>query len=212
VSKLTEILNSLDKCTVKSYEDYFLSIMPQTTDDVFRRWLFAFCSVHTSWEANVKAYNEIKNLDWLDDEKELERRLIRSKAGLHKMRTKGIYAFSTEFYADPDSFAFSRLYRQRRKEFNRRLFGLGLAKISFASELVSFNPSCVCLDTHTLRWITGSREANGKMTPTLYNTLEQRWVDACKRRDFHPVAARQTYWDKEKGQSDCRYWSHVLES
>ena len=41
---------------VETYKQYWESVKPLTQDDIFRRWLFAFCSVHTTWEGNIRGY------------------------------------------------------------------------------------------------------------------------------------------------------------
>ena len=39
---------------VQSYKEYWESVRPQNHGDIFRRYLFAYCSVHTSWQGNMK--------------------------------------------------------------------------------------------------------------------------------------------------------------
>ena len=40
-------------------------LKPTNDVDVFQRWLFAFCSVHTSYESNMRGYLAIKNFtEW----------------------------------------------------------------------------------------------------------------------------------------------------
>jgi len=46
---------------VVSYKEYWESVRPQNTEDIFRRYLFAYCSVHTTWKGNCAGYNAIKN-------------------------------------------------------------------------------------------------------------------------------------------------------
>jgi hypothetical protein len=61
---------------VVSYKDYWESVRPKNHDDIFRRYLFSFMSVHTTWKSNVSGYNAIKNFnDWMDDKETLERKL-----------------------------------------------------------------------------------------------------------------------------------------
>ena len=53
---------------VVAYKDYWQSVKPMTHGDMFRRYLFAFCSVHTTFQGNVKGYQAIKNYEeWADN-------------------------------------------------------------------------------------------------------------------------------------------------
>ena len=69
------------------YGKYWESIAPQTDAEIFQRWLFAFTSIHTTWENNVNLYNSIKNFEeWINDSEVLMKRLIEGRAGLHNQR------------------------------------------------------------------------------------------------------------------------------
>jgi hypothetical protein len=48
-SKADEFFASFPKDKIVSYKEYWESVRPQTTADIFRRYLFAYCSVHTTW-------------------------------------------------------------------------------------------------------------------------------------------------------------------
>ena len=37
------------------------TIKPKTRMDVYNRFLFAFCSVHTTWQSNIKGYLLLRN-------------------------------------------------------------------------------------------------------------------------------------------------------
>jgi hypothetical protein len=74
---------------VVKYKEYWESVRPQNNDDIFRRYLFAYCSVHTTWKGNCSGYNAIKNFnEWIDNKDMLREKLHKSGVGLHNNRTK----------------------------------------------------------------------------------------------------------------------------
>jgi len=54
------VLESVDSHKVNQYKEYWNNVAPQTDGEFFQRWLFAYTSIHTTWESNVRAYNHIK--------------------------------------------------------------------------------------------------------------------------------------------------------
>ena len=79
---------------IQSYKDYWESVRPQNHGDIFRRYLFAYCSVHTSWQGNCRGYEAIKNYEeWVDDKEILLDKLKNSGVGLYNNRTKYIWDF-----------------------------------------------------------------------------------------------------------------------
>ena len=102
-AKVDELFNSFDSEETQRYKTYWESIKPQNDTEVFRRWLFAFMSVHTSWESNVRGYEAVKDwTKWVNRDDELERLLVESRVGLHKNRTRFISQFAHKFWSDPD--------------------------------------------------------------------------------------------------------------
>ena len=149
------VLENTDSHKVSQYKEYWNSVAPQTDGEFFQRWLFAYTSIHTTWESNVRAYNHIKNFNvWLEDKDKLAELLYISKAGCHNQRTNYIWDFSSKFWANPERF--KKTNRENWFKFRNRLslelWGIGLAKTSFALELC-YPEKCqaVCLDVHMLR-------------------------------------------------------------
>ena len=57
---------------VEAYKQYWETLKPLTNEDIFRRYLFAFCSVHTTWEGNIKGYLAIRDfIYWRYNRKDL---------------------------------------------------------------------------------------------------------------------------------------------
>ena len=82
------LFNSLNKKEVARYKDYWESVKPQGETESFKRWLFAFMSVHTSWESNVRGYEAIKDwTQWINRADTLQHILIESRVGLYRNRS-----------------------------------------------------------------------------------------------------------------------------
>jgi ATP-dependent Clp protease ATP-binding subunit ClpA len=88
-SKADEFFKNFPKDKVVAYKDYWETVRPKNNDDIFRRYLFSFMSVHTTWKSNVNGYNAIKNFsDWMDNKEALREKIKNSGCGLYNNRTK----------------------------------------------------------------------------------------------------------------------------
>ena len=203
----------LDEADVKKYASYWGDLTVKNHGEYFQRWLFAFCSVHTTWESNVAGFSAIKEYDsWLADKEALRSKLISSRCGLHNNRTEYIFDFSNKYWANPAWFypQYGESTSQCRDRLMPGIRGLGLAKTAYALEM-SFPLDCnaVCLDVHMLR-LYGDVAAGPK--PDVYRKFEADWVRRSEKAEIPPYIARTVYWDKLQGKTDSRYWSSVLES
>lgn len=195
------------------YVDYWEQHSARTDAEVFRRFLFAFMSVHTTWEINVLGYQAIKDFEeWRDKHFGLRTRLVRSGAGLHNNRTRWIDRFSDAFWAGPSEFRRRgreswAAYRDRLED---RIVGLGPAKVSFALELCwPLEAEVVCLDVHMLR-LYGKTAADAPKA-NVYHRLEADWVGRARAAQLPPFIVKQIHWDRMQGRPNSRYWSHVFE-
>ena len=59
-TKVESFFDSIRDKDIESYNDYWGELKPQSNNAAFRRYLFAFMSVNTSWKNNCKGYNAIK--------------------------------------------------------------------------------------------------------------------------------------------------------
>lgn len=210
-------LSQLDKSKIPNYERYFDSIAPKTKEDVFRRALFAFASVHTTWKLNCKLYELLAPLDWIKTPKLLFLRIGESGAGLHNNRFKFIWDFTEKFWASPDWYMKHQYenWEEYRDRLLKAIPGLGLAKAAFFSELVYFQHShTACMDVHLLRLMFDRAYGGfdqGKVSKKFAVEAERAWVSLCLNLGFNPVTARWMYWDMVQQKEDPRYWSSVLE-
>jgi len=89
-----EFFHSVSSNEIEEHQNYWSKLIPDEPEQKFQRYLFAFLSVHTSWENNVKAYIRIKDFwNWMGNEEELRSRLIECGVGLHNNRVRDTHLF-----------------------------------------------------------------------------------------------------------------------
>ena len=234
-SKPTEQLSFLDeknRVHIKKYnktdvEKFFASITedeiidhcvvwenlkPTNDVDVFQRWLFAFCSVHTSYESNMRGYLAIKDFtEWFNRDEVLFNKLEGSGVGLYNNRTKFISEFARKYWQNPNLFKFKK--NQKWSEFRdglvKEILGLGLAKVSFALEMIyTFDTKVMCADTHLFQ----AYGLDQSKHLSEYQKIENHWVDFSSMYNVPSAIARAIYWNRKKGEKDCYYWARVLDN
>lgn len=207
------LMEALDQTTVARYTDYIESIRPRNPWQVAKRWIFAFCSIHTTWESNVAGYLAVTALGPAPTQRQITGALQEARTGLHVNKGRAIHAFLQDFWSDPKRYSFENTTRVKalRDALTQSTCGIGLAKTSFACEMINPAGRLVCLDTHVLQWLHGHSRRNGNMGAKRYRLEEAKWLAAAAEYGYNPVAARHATWDKAQGQTDMRYWSHVLE-
>lgn len=203
--------DSIKSEEVKFQFDYWNKLKPINDTERFQRFLFAYTSVHTSWEANIRGYNLIKDWwNWMNRWELLEQKLIESRIGLHNNRLRFIKDFTLKFWSDPSYYekAQAESWSEFRNRIEKNIKGLGLAKSSFAIEMIyPTEAEITCLDTHLFQ----AYELNQVKDKKMYHDLEYHWVKNSRKKDLPPYIARCIYWDRKQEKSDSRYWSHVLE-
>jgi thermostable 8-oxoguanine DNA glycosylase len=196
---------------IKFQYDYWKKLKPINDSERFQRFLFAFMSVHTSWESNIRGYNLIKDWwTWMNQWDNLKEKLIESRIGLHNNRLRFISEFTIKFWSNPSNFdrGFNENWNGFRNRIVKEITGLGLAKSSFAIEMIYPDEAeVVCLDTHLFQAYGLDQTKHRKK----YDLLENHWVKNSVKKDLPPYIARCIYWDRKQEKSDSRYWSHVLE-
>lgn len=212
----TQHIMSITNAEVERYSRYLGYITPVTHADLFRRWLFAFASVHTTWKLNCQLYRLLAPLDWLGNYDILLNLITRSGAGLQNNRAKYIAEFSEFFWDRPAWFWKNGVeswgdYRDRLRHVTK---GIGRAKSSFVVELTYPNPAqVICTDTHVMQlYGTGTETIRaGRVTDKAELAMETHWVDTCNKHAVAPAISRWVFWDRKQGYSDPRYWSFVFE-
>jgi CRISPR/Cas system CSM-associated protein Csm2 small subunit len=206
-----EFFDSIEDSEIKFQFDYWERLKPINDSERFQRFLFAFMSVHTSWERNVIGYNNIKEWwNWMNRWNVLEEKLIQSRIGLHNNRLRFIKDFTIKFWSNPSNFeiGIGENWTEFRNRIEKNIKGLGLAKSSFAIEMIyPTQAEVTCLDTHLFQ----AYELNQTKHNRMYHNLENHWVKNSLKKDLPPYIARCIYWDRKQEKQDSRYWSHALE-
>jgi len=200
---------------IRTYEDYWSSIAPVSEFEEFKRLVFAFLSVHTSYQGNIRAYQALdKDTSWINDHTRLVELLEYSRIGLHNQKAKNIWLSIDQFFSQTKQISklstdsCNRVWRDRVA---RTLRGLSYAKSSFYIEMVEpLDPGVVCFDVHMLR-LYGLDSDQGKNKDTYYK-LEDDWISRSKNIGISPYIARCIYWDSIQKEKDSRYWSFVFET
>ncbi len=209
--QVDEFFDSIEDKEINFQYNYWNKLKPINDSERFQRFLFAFMSVHTTWERNVIGYNNIKDWwNWMNRWEVLEQKLIDSRVGLHNNRLKFISNFTTKFWSNPSNFdkGEGEKWSGFRNRIVKEITGLGLAKSSFAIEMIYPDEAeVVCLDTHLFQAYGLDQVKHRKK----YDLLENHWVKNSVKKDLPPYIARCIYWDRKQEKSDSRYWSHVLE-
>lgn len=179
--------------------------------DEFQRWLFAFMSVHTSYASNMKGYLAIKDwTEWFNKNPNvLREKIVESGVGLHNNRTNFITSFAQKFWSNPDMF--KKKDGESWKSFRNRLVkeinGLGIAKVSFALEMIhTFEVEVFCADTHLFQAYGYKQEIHGHK----YDEIEDHWVQMSKLYNVSPAISRAIFWNRKKNEKNCLYWAKVF--
>lgn len=217
ITPAASFLSSVDGARLQAYAEYWDRLAPSDDWETFQRWLFAYASVHTTWESNVSLFNAIKGCEWLGDKEALRQRIIESRAGLHNNRAEFIIDFADKFWSNPGRFAYDPNipWFDFRRQVDKSIRGLGRAKIAFAYEMIyPSSVQLVCLDTHILQLYgyAPSLISSNHIKDRDFESIEQHWIATCSQRKIPPALARFMYWDNKQGKPNSRYWSYVLEA
>lgn len=204
--------HQLDGTTISAYKNYWQSIVPRNDVERFQRWLFAFLSVHSTWNSNIKGYLALKNwTEWFNRWDVLEQRLADSGVGLNNIRLRFLKQFASDYWSNPSDFTKGKdeTWAACRNRLVERVLGLGFAKVSFALEMLAPNEADVaCMDIHLLRLYGLKNNKHEKLT----KEIEAHWVQMSRMWNCPAPIARAILWDRKQKQTNSRYWTHVLET
>jgi len=211
--RLEYFFDSIEDNEVESYSNYWETIKPKNKIEIFRRYLFAFMSVHTTWENNCKGYKRIRDFSkWRGNSEKLREKINKARVGLHNNRTNFIGRFADSFWSSPSEYISpnsSEGWVEWRNRLAKKILGLGSAKTSFAIEMLFPNDAKVaCMDTHLFQMYNLNQTKDRK----LYEAIEHDWVERSAKRNIAPYMARCIYWDRKQNRKNSRYWSKVLEN
>ena len=209
-TKVDLLFNSFDQEELNTYKDYWEGVKPKNDTEIFHRWLFAFMSVHTTWERNVIGYEAIKDWTvWFNDDKKLMEIIKGAAVGLHNNRVRFISEFARKFWADPSAYKHQGgSWQDFRNKLVKNILGLGIAKVSFALEMIYPNEAKVtCMDTHLFQAFGLDQSKDARR----YIEIENYWLGMCAMWNVPSTIARAILWDRKQDKTDSRYWTYVLE-
>ena len=215
VKSLDSFFDNLTLKLVKTETDYWDKLTIDSHAEYFKRWVFAIMSVHTTWESNVRGYIEaMKDLSWTIDKDFLEQMVINGKVGMYERRNRGLWELAQKFRANPKQFykRKNETWQECRNRLIGTIFGLGNAKTTYALSLAyPTEAELCCLDVHLLRFM-GHDPSNGHPSNlSIYQAMEDEWLERCYKYGVAPNVAREIYWNKVQGRRNSRYWSYCLE-
>lgn len=194
-----------------NYKKYFKEVIkPKTKMDIYNRFIFAFCSVHTTWQNNLKGYEILKN-NKETDKIILKEKIKKSSLGMYNVRSQAISEFTKKFNTNYKQFTkrSNESWQTYAERLEKNIYGLGFAKVRFAIELLYPNSAKICcVDTHVIQL---HKQNPNKMNKTLYKKIEKGHLNRAKLKKISPVQLRWEFWDKKQGYTDSRYWTYVFE-
>jgi len=211
--KVRAFVSTIPLNKIQEYSSYFNSILPTTDEAFFKRWLFAWSSIQTTWEKNCALYDNIKDLSWFNSKQDLKDRIVASKAGLTNLRTTYMWNFKELFWNNPEFYRNTgdRSWVAYRKDLVDNILGMGFTKCAFVCEMAFPQQSeVVCLDTHMLK-LLGHDVNNSRIVYNRYVELENIWVTVCKEFNVPPAIGRAICWDQLQGKEHPEYWCYVFQ-
>lgn len=207
--RVRNFFDSIEEHEIDTQIQYWAKKAPQSPNEIKNRWIFAYTSVHTTWEKNVTQYSLLKDQP-LSNYAVINYKLILSRGGMQNMKADGIFHFGINWQQNQDMFTMSpECLRGLRDDLAKQLIQINYAKVSFALEMCNpLTANVVCLDRHILDLYGHDKEkAPGKL---LYHRMENYWLHLSKERDVPPYIARCIYWDRAQNQSNSHYWAKIL--
>lgn len=205
-------LKNFNEQQIKEYTAYWKTITPtMDASEIYKRWLYAICSVHMKVEGSVQMYKAIlRSFDlWRNDLEVLKEIIKTVGAGMHNTKAKVVFDFTQLYIADPEMFLKKEdeTWVQCRDRIVKIVDGLAEAKTSFALEMI-YPETCgvVCNDCHQFRFYN-TKKGGYKH----YRKLESHFILTAQKKGIPPAIARQILFDANLGYTDSRYWTSIFE-
>jgi hypothetical protein len=210
LSNVDKFFLSISKEEIETESICWNGIIPQNDSERFKRWIFSFLSVHSTWEANVKGYEALKNwTEWFNNWDLLYFKLKDSKIGLHNERLRYIKEFSLKFWNNPSFYTKQEKesWSDYRNKLQKDILGLGFAKVSFAIEMIYvFEARVACMDTHLYQ----AYKLNQSKDKKLERVIENHFVSSSILFNIPPAIARAILWNRIQNQKNSSYWNYVF--
>jgi len=184
---------------------YLLSIAPVSPAEFFRRWLFAYVSVHVDPLEAIRSYEELRDLGWLNNPAKL-------REVLHNGCENRVLAFAAAFWREPKQFYGKRgqSWTDYRDWLREHIPGLGLAWTSLVVEMVwPTQAKVVYLDGNLLQLY--GRSGTCDLPTATYCELERHWVTTCRQYQLAPPVVGAMYRGTLTIQQNSVNWTGIFE-
>ena len=207
--RVRNFFDSIEDHEITTQTKYWRKRTPSTSQEIKNRWVFAYTSVHTSWDKNVTQYCLLKDKP-ISNRAQIEYQLILSRGGMQSQKADGIFHFGLSWDRNKEIFLNQPdCLRGLRDDLSKQLIQINFAKVSFALEMCNpLTANVVCLDRHILGLYGHDKELAPGIT--LYRRMEDYWLRLSELRDVPPYIARCIYWDRAQNHTDSHYWAKVL--
>ena len=209
--RIETFFESIDPNDTNRYIQDWQNLVPRNDREHINRYRFAYCTVHTSWENSVDQYNVIKRTNTDTTYNTLLRMLKNSSGGMYQIKATGIDHLQSLWTNNRQLFSpQTDNWQSWRTKLSKNLKKLGLAKTSFAIEMIKpLDAQIICIDRHMFKafgWENVDHSCNYEQ----YKYYEDYWVDLSNSFKIPPVIARNLFWDKIQNQPDSLYWAKYL--
>lgn len=193
------------------YLNDWQSITPKSNQQHINRYRFAYCTVHTSWANSVDQYNAIKRTNENTSYNSLHRMLKNSAGGMYQIKATGINNLQSMWINNRKMFNPDKNnWQSWRTKLSKNLKRLGLAKTSFAIEMIRpLDAQIICIDRHMFKAF-GWENVDKSCSYNQYKYYEDYWCELSNSYKIPPVISRNIFWDKIQNQTSSMYWAKYL--
>ena len=207
---ITRFFESITPEQRTQYYYDWLTIIPQSDIETLNRWRFAYCTVHTPWLRSCEQYQKIQNLYDNIEYTKLAEILKKTSGGMWDIKAEGIDQLHRLWRNDDPIFEPTPNWQKFRNNLYKSLPKLGLAKTSFALEMLYPNTAqIICIDRHMFKAF-GWEDVDLSCNENQYHYYENYWVDMSNQYNMPPVLSRNLFWDIIQQQTSSLYWAKYL--
>lgn len=134
--RITKFFASITPRKIKQYTDDWSRLTPRSTHEKLNRWRFAYCTVHTPWLRSCEQYDLIKNNNKHTTYDALVQALKKTSGGMWSIKATGINHLQSLWSQNPSLFKPNSDWQSWRDDLASKLKKLGMAKTSFAIEML----------------------------------------------------------------------------
>jgi thermostable 8-oxoguanine DNA glycosylase len=208
--RITKFFAGITPRKKQQYIDDWSQLTPRSNHSKLNRWRFAYCTVHTPWLRSCEQYDLIKNKNKTSTYDTLVQLLKQTSGGMFTIKATGINHLQELWSKDPSMFEPTSDWQSWRDNLASKLKKLGMAKTSFAIEMLHpLNANLICIDRHMFKAF-GWHRVDDSASVKQYRYYEDYWLDMSAAFNVSPVIARNIFWDKIQKQPNSLYWAKYL--